>query len=114
VRHPLATDHKLVVDCVSEGIAHPAMVPGEADTALDRLDEIGQRLLLDLAHRVDRDDQAQLVDRRIGEHREIGLDPHRIAVLVQPAPIDCGAFLGVMPIPPTPDDQGTPHSRLPA
>ncbi len=59
VLHPLTADHELVAGVVAEGIAHPAVPSGDADAALDRIQQ--PRLLLagDASHRPDRHDKAQ-------------------------------------------------------
>ena len=59
---PLAAAHELVFGRVAERIAHAAVIAGEADAAAHGAGEIGDLLLLDLRHGVDRHDQAQVRD----------------------------------------------------
>ena len=62
---PLAAAHELVVGRIAEGVAHAAVIAGEADAArARRVVRLVELLLLDLRHGVDRHDQAHVGDRR--------------------------------------------------
>ena len=92
--HPLAADDELVVDGVAEGIAHAAVIAGEADAALDRRGEVLDLFLLDLRHREDRHDQAEIMDRGIGEEPRCRvLDIDLEAVFLEHGLDDFGALL---------------------
>ncbi len=111
VGHPLAADDELVFDALAEGIARAAVIAGDTDAAFDGRGEILYLFLLDLRHRHDRNDQRQVVDRRIGEGFgrvfQIDLEP----VLLQHVADDMGAFLRLVPAPAAPDDQCLAHSH---
>ena len=109
VGDPLAAAHELVVDRVAEGVAHAAVIAAEPDAASHRLGRGCELLLLDLRHGVDRHDQAQVGDRRVGEGFGRVLDVDLEAFLLEHAADDVGALLGLVPAPAAPDDQCLAH-----
>src|SRR5262249_32082985 len=62
MRDPLAAAHELIGDALAEGIAHAAVEAAEPHAALDGPGQVVDLLLLDLRHRVDRDDEAHIGD----------------------------------------------------
>src|SRR5690606_26924217 len=113
MRDPLAADDELVVDGIPERIAHAAVMACHADTVLHRLGEVLRVLALDLAHRVDRNDEGQVVNRRVAEHGGVGLHADAEPVLVQPAAIDGCALLRIVTVPPAPYNQCAAHTQAP-
>ena len=113
MRHPLAAAEKLIVHRIAERIAHAAVMAGEPDAAPHRRTEIERFRLLDLRHGVDRHDQRQVMDRRIGKRRRRGLDPDLEAFLLQPAPHHRGAEIGIMSRPTAPYNHRLAHCRHP-
>src|SRR6202020_1615157 len=67
MRNPLPAAHELGVDALAKGVAHAAVIAGEAYTAAYGGREVLDLLLLDLRHRDDRHDQAHVDDARIGK-----------------------------------------------
>ena len=76
VGDPLAAAHELVFDRLAERVAHAAVIAGEADAAAHGPGEVRHLVLLDLRHRVDRHDQAQVVDARGRRRPRRGLQAH--------------------------------------
>jgi len=73
--------------------------------------QVGALGFLDLGHGVDRHDQVQLLQRRVGEGGSLGLDAHLETMALQQALHDVCALLGLVAMPAAPDDQSLLHER---
>lgn len=112
VGHPLTAAHELVFRGFTKGIAHAAVIAAKADTALDCLCQVELLVLRKLGHRVDRDDQAQTGDRRVGEYLGRGFDAHAKPFLFEHRFDDARTFFRLVSIPAAPYDQRLPHILL--
>ncbi|ENN84128.1 hypothetical protein RHSP_78414 [Rhizobium freirei PRF 81] len=110
---PLAADDELILDAFTERVASTAMIAGDADAAFDRGSEVLHLFLLDLRHGDDRHDQAEIVDRGIGEGLGAVFEVDLEAVLFQHVADDMGAFLRFVAAPATPDDKCFTHDIPP-
>src|SRR5277367_3080438 len=109
MRNPLATTHKLVVNALSKGVAHAAMIAGEPHAAADGGGEVLDLLLLDLRHSHDRHDEAHVDDARIGEGFGRVLDVDLEVLVLEHLYEDMGALFRLVAAPSTPDNQRFTH-----
>src|SRR5579863_602604 len=107
---PLAAAHELIVDRLSERVAHAAVITGKTDAATHGGRQIVDLFLLDLRHRVDRHDKAHVGDRRIcegfGRVFDITLKPSPSSI----SPMMWAPFSGSCPLHPP---QTISASRMP-
>src|ERR1700722_3191347 len=109
MRNPLPAAHELVVDALAKGVAHAAVIAGEAYTAAYGGREVLDLLLLDLRHRDDRHDQAHVDDARIGKSfgRVLNIDFEALAF--ENLGEDMGALFRLVAAPAAPDNQRFAH-----
>src|SRR5580704_5006274 len=109
MRNPLATTHKLVVNALSKGVAHAAMIAGEPHAAADGGGQVLDLLLLDLRHSHDRHDEAHVDDARVGEGFGCVLDVDLEVLAFENLGKDMGALFRLMSTPSAPDNQRFTH-----
>ena len=112
MRDPLAAAHELVARRFAKCVAHAAMIAAKADAALDGLCQIDLFGLAKLGHGIDRHDQAEFCDRRIGEYRGGVFHAHGKAFFLEHPLDDVRPGLGFVPFPAAPYDQCLPHLLL--
>ena len=100
VGDPLAAAHELVLDALAEGVAHAAVIAGEADAAAHGRREVLDLLLLDLRHGDDRHDRLMSAMRRIGEGLGRVLDVDLEAFSSSMPATICAPFSGSWPLQP--------------
>src|SRR3984957_2490467 len=109
MRNPLATAHKLVINALSKGVAHAAMITGEPHAAADGGGKVLDFFLLDLRHCNDRHDQAHVDDAGIGEGFGGVLDIDFEALAFENLSEDMGTLFRLMAAPSAPDNQRFTH-----
>src|ERR1700733_14707999 len=112
MRNPLATTHELVVNALSKGVAHAAMIAGEPHAAADGGGQVLDLLLLDLRHSHDRHDEAHVDDARVGEGFGRVLDVDLEVLAFENLGKDMGALFRLMSTPSAPDNQRFTHLFL--
>src|ERR1700677_4335271 len=107
--NPLSSAHELVVDALTKGIAHAAVITGEPDPPAHGGSKVLNLLLLDLRHRDDRHDEAHVDDPGIGEGFGRVLDIDLEALAFENLSEDMGALLRLVAAPAAPDNQRFTH-----
>src|SRR6516165_1540122 len=88
------------------------MMASEADTCAHGGAEVERLRFLDPRHRVDRNDERKIVNRRIGERRCRGLDADVKTLLLQPAAYHRRAQVRIVPRPAAPYNHCLAHGYL--
>ena len=105
--NPLAARHELVVRICSKTISHPSVIPSQANAGLHGDTQVLRFRIGNCSHRIDRHNQIEPSQIRVGECTRFVFLRDTEAVLDQELLNDLSAPFGLMAFPSTPDDQSS-------